>query len=199
VEIELEHYVGAVGFGSVYADSEEIGDVFVAFAFGEQLKDFALAGGEAIARGFRGIGAVDVGQFGGGGHTEGEVGFVLAKGIDGCEQDAVGIILEDIATSTGFDDLLNEVVGFVHGKNQNFGMGGDFSYAARGFYTVQEGHADIEYGDIRLMFSGLIDGVATVGSFGADLPGIPRFEKRAEAGADNRVVIRDQDAKGWCH
>jgi len=173
VEIEFEHDVGAVGFGSVDADSEEIGNVLVAFAFGEQLKNFAFARREAMARGLGGIGAVGVGHFSGRGYTQREVRFVLAKGIDGCEQDAVGIIFENVATSTGFDDLLNEVVGFMHGKNQNLGTGGDFSYAARGFHAVQEGHADIKDGDIRLMFSGLIDGVATVGSFGADLPGIP--------------------------
>jgi len=47
VEIELEHDVGAMGFGSVDADAEEVGDVLVAFAFGEELEDLAFARGDA--------------------------------------------------------------------------------------------------------------------------------------------------------
>jgi len=49
VEIEFEHDVGAVGFGGVDADVEEVGDFLVAFAFGEELEDFTFARRETEA------------------------------------------------------------------------------------------------------------------------------------------------------
>lgn len=46
VEIEFDHDVGAMSFGGVDADAEEGSNFFVGFAFGEELKDFALARSE---------------------------------------------------------------------------------------------------------------------------------------------------------
>ena len=37
-----------MGFDSVNAEIQEVGDVFVGFAFGDELKDFALAWGEQV-------------------------------------------------------------------------------------------------------------------------------------------------------
>jgi hypothetical protein len=50
MNVEFEHDVGAVRFGGVYADTEEVPYFLVTFAFGEKLKDFTLAGCEAGAR-----------------------------------------------------------------------------------------------------------------------------------------------------
>src|SRR5208283_2131953 len=114
-----------MGFGGVDADVEEVGYFLVAFAFGEELKDFAFAGSEAGSRGSGGIGRI--GNVGGFGNADGEIRLVLAEGLEGVEEDAVGVILEDVAVSAGFDDLLNEVVGLVHGENEDFGGGRSFA------------------------------------------------------------------------
>jgi hypothetical protein len=193
VEVEFEHDVGAVGFGGVDTDVEEVGDFLVAFAFGEELEDFAFARRETEAGRPGGVGSIH--DFSGFGDTDGEEGFVLAEGLDGVEEDAVGFVFEDVTASAGFDDLLNEVVGLVHGEDENFSGRGDFANLASGFDAVEERHADIEDGDVGLVLGGFFDGIAAIGGFGADLPAGARLEKSAEAGADDGVIIRDQDGE----
>src|SRR5277367_5110124 len=106
-----------MGFGGIDADVEETRDIFVAFAFGEELQDFTFTGSDAGARGFGVSGGIEggLGGFGGGGDAGGKIGSVLAKGLDGFEENAIGVIFEDVTACAGFDDLLNEVVGLMHG------------------------------------------------------------------------------------
>ena len=111
VEIELEHDVGAMSFGGVDADAEDGGDFLVAFAFGEELEDFAFARGKTGTVGFGRV----VARIYGRGDAKGEVRLVLAEGVDGGEENTVGVVFEDIAAGAGFDDLTNEFIGFVHG------------------------------------------------------------------------------------
>jgi hypothetical protein len=66
---------------------------------------------------------------------------------------------------------------------------------ASGFDAVEERHADIQDGDLGFVFGGFFDGVAAIRGFGADLPTRARLEKSAEAGADNGVIIRDEDGE----
>jgi hypothetical protein len=105
VESEFEHDVGAMSFSGVDADAEEGGDFLVALAFREELQDFEFARSEAGARGFGRLGRVS--GIGGGRDACREVRLVPAKGIDGCDEDAVGV-LKDVAADAGFDHLLNE-------------------------------------------------------------------------------------------
>lgn len=194
MEIEFQHDVGAMSLGGFDGDTEEGGDFLVGFAFGEKLKDFAFSGGEARARGAGGIcGGVIEG--GGAGDARGEVRFVLASGVDRSQENAVSVVFEDVGASAGVHDLLNEVVGFVHGEDKNFGFRGGSMDAASGFDAVEERHADIEDGDIRFDASGFFGGVAAIGGFGANLPAGAGFEKRAQAGANDGVIIGDEDAK----
>jgi hypothetical protein len=184
MKAELEHDIGAVGFGGVDADVEERGDFLVALAFGEKLENFAFAGSEAGAGGFGGIGDI--------GDASGEIRLVLTEGVNGGQENTVGFVLEDVSTSASFDDLLNEFIGLVHGENEDFGFGERFVNAASRLDTVQQGHANIEDENIGLEFGGFFDGFAAVGCFRADFPPFVRFEQRAEAGADDGVVIRDK-------
>jgi len=192
VEIELEHDVGAVGFGGVDADAEDVGDFLVAFAFGEKLEDFAFARGKA--------GTVRLGRVfarvGGGGDAKGEIGLVLAEGVDGGEENAASVVFEDIAAGAGFNDLANEFIGFVHGEDQDLRAGRGFMNAAGGVHAVEKRHADIENGDVGFEFGGFFNGIAAINGFGADVPVIAGFEEGAQTGANDGVVIRDQNAKG---
>ena len=47
MEAEFEHDIGAMSLGGVDANAEESGNFLVAFAFGEKLKDLALARSQA--------------------------------------------------------------------------------------------------------------------------------------------------------
>lgn len=115
MESEFEHDVGAMSFGGVDADAEEGGDFLVALALGEELQDFAFARSEAGARGFGRLGRVS--GIGGGRDARRELRLVTAKGIDGRDEDAVGVVFKDVAAGAGFDHLLNEIFGLVHGED----------------------------------------------------------------------------------
>src|SRR5260370_21073091 len=115
--------------------------------------------------------------------------------MDGVEEDAVGFVLEDVSASDSLDELVSEVVRLMHGEDQNFGGGRGFADVASGLDTVEERHADVEDGDVRLVLCGFIDGVAAVGGFGADLPTGARLKKSPETGANYRVIIGDQDGE----
>ena len=197
VEIKFEHNVGTMGFRSVNADMEEGGDFLVGFAFGEKLEDFAFAGSEAEA-GAGGIGGREIVGRGRGGDARGEIGFVVADSIDSGEENAISIVLENVAACAGFDDLVNEVVRFMHGEDEDFCGGGSGTNAASGFDAVKKRHADIEDGDVWLELGGFLDGVAAIGRFGADLPAGAQFKKSAETGANDGMIIRNQNAQS-CH
>ena len=42
-QIEFFHDVGAMSFDGVDAEIQEVGDIFIGFAFGDELEDFAFA------------------------------------------------------------------------------------------------------------------------------------------------------------
>jgi len=120
---------------------------------------------------------------------------VAAQGVDGGKKDAVGFVFENIAAGTGFDDLLNEFVGFMHGENENLGVGKRLVDAASSVDTVQQRHADIENQDVGLELDCFLDGFASIGGFGADFPTLAGFDQGAEAGANNSMIIRDKKPK----
>ena len=104
---------------------ERGGDFLAAFAFGEQLHDFALAGSEAVAQGFgefaanRTAGAeIAHDDFGG---ARREERLVAGQGFDGDDQVAVGIGFDDVAADAGFQNLADQLIGIVNRENQNLG------------------------------------------------------------------------------
>jgi len=139
---------------------------------------------------------VKVGGDGGFGDAGGEKGFVLAKGLDGVEEDAVGFILENEAAGAGLNDLLNEVVGLVHGEDEDFRGGRGFADLAGGFDTVEKGHADVENGDVRFVFGGLFDRVAAVDGLRADFPTAAGFDQYAQARRGSRPVRNPRPSNG---
>jgi hypothetical protein len=51
MKVLLKHDVGAMSFGSLYADAKKVGDFLVALALGEKLKNFAFARSQTAPRG----------------------------------------------------------------------------------------------------------------------------------------------------
>lgn len=82
----------------------------------------------------------------------------------------------------------------MHGEYEDFGFRGKLADLAGGFHAVEEGHADVEDGHVRLEFTGFFNGFTPVGSLGANLPTVPGLQEGAEAGADNVMVIGYEDS-----
>jgi hypothetical protein len=63
----------------------------------------------------------------------------------------------------------------------------------RGFNAIQLGHADIEHGDIGVVLCHEFDGLTALVGFGHDFKIGLLFQKKFDAGADDRVVVGEQD------
>jgi hypothetical protein len=59
----------------------------------------------------------------------------------------------------------------------------------RGLDPADDRQRDIEHRDVRLMMERKLHRLATVTRFRAHLEFLTRFEKRAQAAPDNRVVV----------
>ena len=82
----------------------------------------------------------------------------------------------------------------MHGENENFRLRGEFADLTGGLHAVQEGHADVEDGNVRFELTGFLDRFTTVDGLGANLPAVLGLQKRAEAGANNVMVIGYEDS-----
>ena len=94
-----------------------------------------------------------------------EEGFAGADGIDGGDEVAHGVALEDVAERAGIDDLLDHFRRVVHGKHEDLGAGAAGDDFASGFEPVEFGHADVEHGDVRIEEKNFVDGVFSVAGF----------------------------------
>jgi hypothetical protein len=197
MEVLLKHDVGAMSFGGLYADAEEVRDFLVALSLGEKLKDFAFAGCQTAPR--RRVGRIRAprpqGRIGACPRNPGgKIRFVTMESVHRGNQITIRIILQNVAASPGFENFLNQEFGVMHSENKDFRFRGKLADLARGFHAVEEGHTDVEDGHVRLELTGFLNSFATVGSFGANLPAVPGLQEGAEVGADNMMVIGYEDS-----
>ena len=68
--------------------------------------------------------------------------------------------------------------------------------APRGLDAVELGHADVHQHDVGLERADLLDGVEPVGGLAHHLEVVLGVEDHAEAGADERLVVGDQQSDG---
>src|SRR6266567_960468 len=94
--------------------------------------------------------------------------------------------------------LFYELLCVGYGQNQNALQRIAAENLTRGFQSVQTRHANVENDDIRVQLPGLLDCLASVGSFTAYLPPSVRFEDGTQPPADDLMVISNQDAQR-CH
>jgi hypothetical protein len=197
MEVQLEHDVGAMSFGGLYADAEEVSDFLVALSLGEKLKDFAFAGSQTAPR--RRVGGIRAprpqGRIGTCPRNPGgKIRFVTMERVHRGNQITIRIIFQNVPASAGFEDFLDQKLGVMHGENEDFGFRRKLTDLAGGFHAVEEGHTDVEDGHVRLELAGFLNGFATVGGLGANLPAVPGLQEGAEAGADNMMVIGYEDS-----
>src|SRR5581483_850366 len=88
-------------------------------------------------------------------------------------------------------DVLVEVEGGQNQDSCTVVLGED---ASGRLEPVQLGHADVHEDDGGAVARRLLDGFETVARFGDDLDVLFFGEENAEAGADHRLVVGDEDA-----
>ena len=102
-----------MSFGCLHTQSKGHRDFFCAFAFGQQLYDFALARGQAVAANSDRSGgrtALQVALKHHGGYLGSEVGLITPQSLDGCDKVAGGIGFEQEAAGPGVQDLPNDLI-----------------------------------------------------------------------------------------
>jgi len=119
---------------------------------------------------------------------------VTVESVHRGNQITIRIILQNVAASPGFENFLDQEFGVMHGEYEDFGFRGKLADLAGGFHAVEEGHADVEDGHVRLELTGFFNGFTPVGGLGANLPTVPGLQEGAEAGADNVMVIGYEDS-----
>src|SRR5208282_1613457 len=125
VQVEFQHDVGAVRLRGSHADAENPGHFLVAFPFGQELHDFALplrqtASGPSRAYGR--VGAPRASPRNTLRHARRCKRFVPAEHFDSGDERAVRDVLEDVTQRPGFENLLNHLLGVVHGENEHLGL-----------------------------------------------------------------------------
>lgn len=186
-DAEVVHHFVLMGFDGTGGDIENATDFLGGFAFGDQLEDFALAGGE-----FEGVAEVDAGFVehfvdGRGTEARGDVGLAGEGMADGGDEFFRGGVFEDIGEGTGFEGA-EEVGGVrVHGEEDEF----RFGKLAGGFDAVEHGHGDVGDDDIGPEGEGFLDELAAVGG-GADDVEL-RGEEDIEAVEDDFMIVGKED------
>ena len=109
--------------------------------------------------------------------------------VNGGDEFAVGIGLEQIAACACLDDFAHQMIGFVNRKNEHFTARRGLANLTRGLNAVQLRHADVENDNVRPQLAGLGNRFASSVSFGTDLPAGLRFENGSQPAAQQRVVV----------
>ena len=191
VEVELLQEIAAVGFDGVHAETEGLGDVFVALTFGDELKHLPFARGEefvavldaAIAH------LADVVFDEEGADRRAEEGFAGMNGADCGHEIRLRRFLDEVAASAGFQRAKN--VGFitVHAEHDDPGLGKLCDDLASSFGSIEPGHAYVGDNDVWTQFFDEAEQLAPVGGFGDNLEVALPFEQQLEASAEDDVVI----------
>src|SRR5882762_4582837 len=83
----------------------------------------------------------------------------------------------------------------MHREDKNFGIRNCLYGLTRCLDSIQFGHADVEYGDIRFQFYCLFYRLTTIRGFTYDSPAVSGVEDRPCTTAHQPVVVGDQNAK----
>src|SRR5450755_4251649 len=112
-----------MGFGRLYADTQRGGHLLAAFSLREQLHDLALARGKAVANRFwklrAGTASIEIAE-NDLGCARSEKRLVVGEGFNGDDEVPIRVRFHDIASHAGLKNVSNQLVGIMHGKNQNF-------------------------------------------------------------------------------
>src|SRR6266511_2735026 len=184
--------VVADGFG---ADDEVLRDGGVRPSDGDQVEDFAFAGGQ-LGEGFGGRGAVgcageevdDPACHGGS-----EDGLAGGDGADRSDDLVLLSALDEIAGSAGAHGGEHGVVVFEHGQHEDPGGGYGAQDRAGGVDAVGGGHVQVHDDDVGAGELGFAAGGVAVGRLGDDLDVGQGVDQGTQPVAHHRMVVDDDD------
>src|SRR5437016_10126144 len=121
-QVELRHNMSPMRLSGLDADVEGRGDLFVAMSLNQELDDLLLALGQASVAADLGRRTLQVTAEHHFGDRAGEEQLALGNSLDGCDQLAGGVRLQNVPAGAGCEDLPHQVLRVVHRENQNLGV-----------------------------------------------------------------------------
>src|SRR5215467_12953070 len=106
MKIELQHDVRAVSLRSLNTYVEECGDLFIAFALGQELNDFPLSRRQRAPQPFCATIVIEGSFRGGPGNPGRKKRFALPYGVYCGQQVPASVILQDVPTRSRFQHAL---------------------------------------------------------------------------------------------
>ena len=174
------------------------GDLVVGQALGDQRQHLALPFGQPgqhPVAGRRPFGAG--GQVGDEppGHARRQQRVAPGHHPDRLEQVGGLGVLDQEAAGPGADRLVDVLVGLEGGQDDHLDpgqvvVGGD---APGGFQAVHPGHPDVHQHHVGALAAGQVDRLRAVGGLAHHLEVVGRVDQHVEPGADQRLVVGEQD------
>ncbi len=202
-EFHFMHDVVAVAFDGANGKADGWGDLFIAHAAGEHLQDLNFAGGErragerVVFGGFAFLGILNEIVDHGEGEFAGKEGTAALDLTDGLEQIDVSVGFEDVAIGAGAESFAGDILGEMHGEDEDVGFGGDGANFADGVEAVHLRHGEVEQDHFGFVFFDVLESFEAVGSLVANFDTGLEFKKAANSAADDGVIVGDEDAVGF--
>src|SRR3954452_12676982 len=193
IGVELLQRRSAMHLDRLDADRENLCDLSVRPPFGDELDHGFLASGQrSLARFFEQKALEQRLRY-----LAGEEGLVISQCLDGGDQEAAGVGLEEKSARTGLEHVPDEGIRIVHREDQDFDSRKPGADLPRRLNAVERRKAKIENGDVGAGSESKLDGLLAVGGFRDDLPTRLRMQDRAQPGAHYVVIVCDQYPRHW--
>jgi hypothetical protein len=164
------------------------GDLGVAVALGQELERLALARGQRPVR-RRAPARRDRVAL----ERRREIGLARPHDRERFEQLLRRRALEHVARGPRLEDLVHEVGVFVHREHEHAGARQALADAARDLEPVQVRHRDVHHDHVRARALDLDHGLVAVAGLAHHLHARVALQQRAQAVAEDRVVVGEED------
>ncbi len=187
---ELLHRPRAVVLDRLLGEVQQLRDLAVRVRLGDELDDLLLALGElARAALLAGEDVLDQGALGVGG----EEGLAALDRADRLEQLGVGLALEHVSGRSGLEGLEQVALVVVHGEDEDGDVGRLLADLVGRLQPGEARHLDVEDREVGALADRDVARLDPVRRLGDDLHVLLALEEHPQAGADDPVVVGDQD------
>ena len=105
-------------------------------------------------------------------------------------------VLEQVARRAGEHGVEHRALVGRDGEHEHRAVRRGVEHAARGLDARHAGHVDVHHDDVGLELRGLLDRLVAATRLGDDLEAVVLVQEPAQAGAEEVVVVDDEDADG---
>ena len=132
-------------------------------------------------------------------HCRGERALAVGSSADRLQDLLRGAVLEEEADRPGPQGRGYEAVGVEGCEHQDFDLGYEFTDLLAGPYPVAAGHVEVQQDDVRAQAASRIQGALPVRRLAQDGQVRIALQDQAQGGADEGLVVGDDDADAVSH